>query len=814
MSVNARVVIPEPYALTLDCVNCLTRLADDLRQRPGVSAAEPDAVVGAPGLRYQYDDRVVSPQDITAWLAGAAQELDARTVHQVLAVEGMDCADCAMTLQRGVSRLDGVTHADVNFASARMAVEFDRTRTNDDMIASRVRELGYDLTSPDAPPVSERMAVGSLLQRRSNQYALGSGLLTLLGLLAWALGAPEIVRSAAWITATAIGGLPLALKGVRSVRATRSPDINLLMVLAAAGALAIGEYLEAATVVFLFSLGEALEGYAMDRVRRSVRALLQLAPPTALVQRGLREVELPVSEIAVGEQVIVRSGGRVPLDGSVLRGASHVDQSSITGESVPVAVGPDSPLFAGTLNGSGPLVMRVTRLAADSSVARVIRMVEHAQAQRAPVQRVVDRFARIYTPVVMGLAAAVAVVPPLAGGDWLEWLERALVLLVISCPCALVLSTPISIVSALSAAARNGVLVKGGAAIEQAGRIDTVAFDKTGTLTTGVLALTHTLPLDGRTDAEVLHLAAALEAHSEHPIGRAVVRHAQSLGIHAAAFDDEQSIHGQGIAATNAGQRYVAGTEQLFAAAALTPSVVAAGERVLSEGGTPIFIGTPDAVHAIIGVADTPRVGVRQALDALRAAGVRRIVMLSGDRPEVAQAIGRLVGVDEAHGALLPADKQAAIAALRAEGRNVAMVGDGVNDAPSLASADLGVAMGVAGSDAAVETADVALMGDDLHALAGTVRHGRRTRRIVAANIAISLLTKVVFLGLAVAGIATLWTAILADVGVSLLVCANGMRLLRWPGEGRGRGSDGGSLHEHESARDALPNFNAAAAGD
>jgi Cd2+/Zn2+-exporting ATPase len=730
-------------------------------------------------LRYQYENTAVTPGDVELLARHEMDEAEKHYVHRVLAIEGMDCADCAKTLERGVARLSGVEHAEVNFGAARMAVEFDRRATDLDVIDRRVRELGYSIYQPDLAVEGEGRALVRLISRPDNALTLVAGVLTLIGAVTSLLDAPPSVSIAAYLAAVVAGGVPVARKGLRVIRATHTLDINLLMTIAVIGAVAIGEWFEAATVVFLFSLGEALEGYAMDRVRRSVRSLLSLAPTTAIVRRGNVELERPVSDIVPGELVVIRAGQRIPLDGVVETGASSVDQASLTGESLPVTKEEGDALFAGTMNGSGPLIMRVTRLAGDSSVARIIRLVENAQAQRAPVQRLVDRFARYYTPAVIVGAIAIALVPPMLGGGWLNWLERALVLLVISCPCALVLSTPISIVSALSAAARSGILIKGGAILERAGVIDTIAFDKTGTLTAGQPQVTGILPFGGRSDDAILALAATLERHSEHPLGAAVVREASARALPVGEALGERVVHGAGLIGTLDDTEYRVGSARLFAAEAITSEVDDAIERIEAAGGTTVLVGTNDTIHGAIGFADTPRENAAAALNDLRHHGVDRFVMLSGDRSAAAAGVARDVGITDVRAGLLPEDKLAAIANLRGDQHVVAMIGDGVNDAPSLAAADVGVAMGVAGSDAAVETADIALMGDDLRGLAQTIRLGRRTRQIIAINIGLAIVTKAVFLTLAVTGNATLWMAIAADMGTSLVVIANGLRLLR-----------------------------------
>jgi Cd2+/Zn2+-exporting ATPase len=760
------------------CLPCAERIARQLRALPGVMSVTVEAAPAR--LRYEYDPETVNQVEVEQIALRASSSLGERYVHHVLAVEGMACADCARTVERGVRRLPGVEYANVNLAAARLSVEYDASAVELPTISRRVRELGYTVAEPRLGPVAERLEIRRLIGRRDNLLALIAGLLTLAGTVGALLSAPHWLSTALYAIAIAVGGGPLALKGARAVRATRALDINLLMTVAVLGAAAIGDWFEAATVVFLFSLGEALEGYAMDRVRRSVRALLSLAPPTALVKRRDGDVEVPVTEVRPGELVVVRAGQRIPLDGIVVAGVTTVDQSAVTGESLPAAKSPGSAVFAGTMNGEAPVTLRVTRLAGDSTVAKIIQLVEQAQAQRAPVQLLVDRFARYYTPVVIAGAVAVALVPPLVGGGWLDWIGRALVLLVIACPCALVLSTPVSIVSALSAAARHGILIKGGAALERAAEVDTIAIDKTGTLTAGRPELTGVIPLDGRDERELLALGATLERHSEHPLGRALLRASAARGVAPGNPAGERVIPGAGLVATLDATEYRIGSLRIFEPAALTPEIEALSRRIEESGGSAVFVGARDRVLGVFAFADTARQGAQAALHDLRAAGVRSIVMLSGDRPAAANAVASGLALDRVAAGLLPHEKVAAVRALRKDGHVVAMVGDGVNDAPALAAADLGIAMGVAGSDAAIETADIALMSDDLRGVANAIRLGGRTRRTIAANIALSIGIKALVLSLAVAGQATLWMAIAADVGVSLLVIANGMRLLRW----------------------------------
>ncbi len=759
------------------CIDCAEQVARQLRTLNGVLNV---AVIPAPArISYTYEPETISETDVTSRTRELLDSLSPHLIHHSLAIEGMDCDNCAKTLERGVQRLAGVEHAAVNFGSARLDLAFDSSATTLDAVSRRVNELGYTIARPDAPHETEQSALWRLVRKRDNTLALASAALTLLGIAGWAVGAPETFSNLNYLAAILIGGFPLALKGLRALRATRSLDINFLMTVAVIGALAIGEWIEGAAVVALFSLGEALEGYAMDRARRSIRSLMALAPATALVRRGTVDVEVPVSDVVPGDLVTVRAGERVPVDGVVTAGMSSVDQSALTGESIPVHKESGDALFSGTLNGNGPLTMQVTRLASDSSVARIIRLVEQAQSERAPAQRLVDRFARFYTPAVIAGAVLIATLPPLFGGDAGEWFYRALVLLVISCPCALVISTPVSIVSALSAAAKRGILVKGGAALERAGQITAIAFDKTGTLTTGKPSVTSVEPC-GIDETELLTLAASLEAHSDHPLARAVLDLAHQRGIEPRPATDQVTVPGLGLQATIDGHRLMAGSVRMFSDIPQRPEVTAAVDAIEQRGATAVLIGNQREVLGVIGISDTIRDDAAPALARLHNLGIKRLIMLSGDRQQAAEQIAASAGIDEVRAELLPEHKLDAVAALRQPGEVVAMVGDGINDAPALASADVGIAMGAGGTDVALETADIALMSDRLHGLADTIQLGKDTHRKIWTNISLSLAIKVLFLGLALAGYASLWMAILADVGTSLVVIANGMLLLRW----------------------------------
>ena len=548
----------------------------------------------------------------------------------------------------------------------------------------------------------------------------------------------------------------------------------------------IGEQTEAAATLFLFAVAELLEAFSMDRARNAIKALMDLSPAEANVLRNGVEVRVSVGDIAVGESVVVRPGEKIAVDGEVVLGRSSVNQAPITGESMPVDKEPGAEVFAGSLNGEGALEVRSTKPASDTTLARIIHAVEEAQASRAPSQRFVDRFARVYTPAVVGAALLLAVVPPLLSfGEWGTWVYRALAMLVVACPCALVISTPVSIVSGLTAAARGGVLIKGGAYLEAAGSVTTVCFDKTGTLTEGRPAVTDVVPLDGYGEQEVLRLAAGVERYSEHPLARAILEEAGQRNGSPPPSRDFEAVIGRGARARVEQNLVYVGNERLAQDIGLEMRDVEDRLGALEvEGKTVVVVAIQRDGHAAtvagaIAIADQVRPGARDALRALREAGITHTVMLTGDNEGTARAVATQLGVDEYHASLLPDDKVRIVRTMESRGARVAFVGDGVNDAPALAAATVGVAMGVAGTDVALETADIALMADDLSKLSFAMRLSRQTLRIIRQNIWFSIAVKAVFLVLAVSGWATLWMAVAADMGASLVVIANGLRALR-----------------------------------
>ena len=694
--------------------------------------------------------------------------------ESVFKIEGLDCREEVEILERRLRRLAGVESLSAEALSQRLRVSYDAAKVSTSAIAAAVAETGMRAWLEHEQP----SAMASTARARQ-ALVMVSGAALVMGFGLQLAGFSGRTYLPAFVTAILTGGIYTVRRAFSAARVF-SLDINVLMLLAVAGAMAIGEWEEGATVIFLFAFAQLLEARSMARVRHAIRALMDLSPAEALVHRNGADQRVPVDLVAIGETLVVRPGEKLPLDGEVINGQSPVNQAPITGESLPVDKGPGDNVFAGTINGRGALEVRVTRLRRDTTLARIVNLVETAQARRAPVQVFVDRFARYYTPAVIALAAALVVVPPLLGGSIGEWTYRGLVLLVISCPCALVISTPVSVVSALSAAAREGVLIKGGVHLERTGAVRCVAFDKTGTLTRGVPRVVDVIPLQGTRSDEILRIAAALEARSEHPIAKAILKHAVGSGVPLQSSVGSRALPGLGAEGHVDGRRALVGNHRLFEDHGLcTPEIHEGLDRLAGRGQTAVLVAAEDRPLGIIGVADETREAGRDAIAMLRRQGVKHVVMLTGDHRGTASGMARELGIDEVRAELLPEDKVRAVQDLHKTYGIVAMVGDGVNDAPALAAADVGIAMGVAGTDAALETADVALMADELLKIPFTVRLSRATLRNIKTNVAISLSLKAVFLVMAVAGVATLWMAVLADMGASLFVIANGLRLLR-----------------------------------
>ena len=690
-------------------------------------------------------------------------------------IEGMDCHEEVAILQSRLHRLAGLEALDADVIGQRLRIKYDAAKLSTGSIAEAVAQTGMRAWLEHEEPALVGPSANSRLR-----LLIGSGASFVLGLAAPFLGLPATLAWIPFALSIGLGGTFTARRALLSLR-SGVLDINTLMVIAVIGAMVLGEWSEAASVVFLFALAQLLESRAMDRARGAIRALMDLAPADAIVRRDGHDRRVSVEDVIAGDTIVVRPGEKVPLDGLVSAGRSHVNQAPVTGESLPVEKGPGDEVFAGTINGRGALDVLVTRLRRDSTLARIIHLVENAQAQRAPSQAFVDRFARVYTPVVLVLALAIALAPPLfAGASWATWFYRSLVLLVISCPCALVISTPVSIVSALAAGARKGVLIKGGVHLEKMAAIRCVAFDKTGTLTRGQLTVVDVRPVAGAQAAEVLQLAASLEMRSEHPIGEAIVAYAVSSGVRPIAVDAFQALPGRGAEARLGSHDVVVGSHRLFEERGLcSTEMEAAVDAIEGRGAGAVMVAAGGAPVGVIGVADEPRETARDAVALLRKQGIEHVVLLTGDQEVTARALAETLDLDAYRAALLPEDKVAAVEDLRRRYGALAMVGDGVNDAPALAAADVGIAMGVAGTDAALETADVALMADELSKIPFALRLSRATARNIHANIGFSIVVKAAFLVLAVTGAATLWMAVAADMGASLVVIANALRLLR-----------------------------------
>ena len=688
----------------------------------------------------------------------------------VFRVEGMDCNEEVVILERRLRPLAGMEALSADLVGQRLHVSYDAAKLTTAVIVDAVGQTGMRMWLEHEGPGASGPDVRA---RFWLSLASGAGILAALAASRFS----PALSIGLFVAATVAGGAFPARRALVAIR-TRTVDINVLMVIAVCGALALRQWFEGASVVFLFALAQWLEARTLERARQAIRALVEFSPREAIVKRNGVEQRAPVGTIPVGAEIVVRPGDKIPLDGRVLAGHGDVNQAPITGESLPVDKGPGDEVFAGTINGRGSLDLEVIRVGRDTRLARIIHLVEAAQARRAPVQSFVDRFARIYTPAVIALAAIVAVVPLLAlGGDASTWIYRSLVLLVIACPCALVISTPVSIVAALSAAARNGVLIKGGAHLERLAEVRVVAFDKTGTLTRGEPRVNDVIAVDGEQPSQVLRYAAAVEARSEHALARAISHRASELGLEVPAAQGFMSTPGRGAEARVNERHVIVGNDALLTARgiAVPPESM---EALRQRGSTVVCVAVDGQLLGFIAVADPLRDTARETIEMLRLHGVRRVAMLTGDHAVTARAVAADLALDDNHPGLMPDEKHDLILAMRSDGA-VLMVGDGVNDAPALAAADVGVAMGAAASDAALETADVALMSGELLKLPYALRLARATVRNIKTNLVVSLALKAIFLVAAMTGSATLWMAVLADTGASVIVVANALRLLR-----------------------------------
>jgi Cd2+/Zn2+-exporting ATPase len=774
----------------LDCAVCAESLAAGLRNTPGVRDATVNFAAG--NARVEIDPALLDRAGVVSRIQTLGYTVPAPPSATLrFHVAGMDCADCAASVERVVGAIPGVDVARVNFGAATLTVVPGTDIAPPvDEIARAVGRAGYQATVESGPRGATADALAWWRDHRL-QWVLLAAALWVAGSVVSFTDGQSPLATALFAGAIVAGGWPFARAGMQSARAGRL-DMNVLMSVSAIGAAVLGEWGEGAAVVVLFALGGALQARTLERTRGAIRGLMALSPATASrVDAAGVENSVLVETLSIGDLVRVRPGERIPADGVVVEGVSAVDQSPITGESIPADKVLGDDCFAGTVNGPGALLLRVSRAAADSTLSRVIHLVEEAQGRKAPAPQTAGRVAALYTPAVIAGAALLALGGSLLTDDPRTWIYRALTLLVIACPCALVISTPVSIVSAIGAASRRGILVKGGAALEAAGTAKVVAIDKTGTLTVGRPAVIDVVPLPGgATDVRsLLAAAAAVEALSEHPLARAVALKAREEGIAVPTAGGFVATPGKGASARVGGRATVVGSIRLareleLAGTAERPSALAREMTRLAEAGsTPLFVAAADDVDSalrplgVIAVADRLRPHAADAVRRMRDAGIAHVAVLTGDTRATGAAIARAVGADSVLAELLPEEKAAAVRDLRQRYGPVVMVGDGVNDAPALAIADVGIAMGAAGTDVALETADIALMGDDLNGVAEALELSRRTSRVIRQNIGLSLVTKLAALVLAAFGFVNLWIAVAADMGTSLAVTLNGMRL-------------------------------------
>jgi len=806
----------------MDCPSCAGKVERSVDTLAGVSRIDPQPTTGR--LTVDYDPDTTTPADVRERVEKAGYEIEGGLVTETFSVPDMDCASCAGKVENALAGVDGIAEYDTRPTSGTVVVSYDGDQIGAADIVAAIENAGYDVTDTTTEGGSEGGAEPTSVWRsRRAMNTWASAGLTLVGLLvqflvtgldAVLLSLPGIAISVAdglFLVAVAIGGQAILRNGYYSLR-NRNLDIDLLMSVAILGALAasllFGQelYMEAATLAVLFSVAQLLERRSMDEARNSLRELMELSPDEATVRRDGEELVVPADELQVGDVVVVKPGEKIPTDGQVLEGASAVNQAPITGESVPVDKQPGDEVYAGTINEEGYLEVQVTAAAGEDTLSQVIELVEDAQGNKTEREQFVERFASYYTPIVVAAAVLTAAVPPLLfGAPAATWFVYGLTLIVLSCPCAFVISTPVTVVSGITSGAKNGVLVKGGNHLEAMGGVEAIALDKTGTLTKGELTVTDVVPLGGRTKDEVLACARGLESRSEHPIGEAVIAEAEQAGVEKPTVSAFESITGKGVRAKLDESVHYAGKPGLFESLGFDLShvhattdggvVMAKAEaqceragcldllaetvpQLQAEGKTVVLVGTEDELEGLVAVADEVRPEAAATVDRLHDLGIQHVTMLTGDNERTAATIAEQVGVDDYRAELLPAEKVAAVEELAERYEGVAMVGDGVNDAPALAAATVGIAMGAAGTDTALETADIALMGDDLSRLPYLYELSNEANRVIRQNIWASLGAKAL-LALGVPfGLVPIWAAVLVgDAGLTMAVTGNAMRL-------------------------------------
>lgn len=764
---------------------CIQRLTDVL-QAQGLEKVHVTQQDGKPLLCLHYDPATISPTQVRDMAQAAGAQLSARYQHELMRIDGMDCATCATVIEHALQRLEGVEEAAVSYAAERMRLEYDTHRVSRQAIVQRLQALGYSVREPEHEETWFE-------QYRELIVSAVAGALLLAG---WLVGTRQgvgtpLVSAGLMGASMVIGGYYAMRDAWQSIR-ERVLDIDVLMIVAAMGAAALGQWAEGALLLVLFSLGHALEHLAMDRARHAMEALANLAPKTALVLRDGAELELPVESLQRGDQVLVKPGQRVAADGKVLEGVSAVNQAAITGESMPVDKAVDSLVFAGTVNGGGLLRVEVTKLARDSSLARMVHLVAEAQTEKSPTQRFVSRFEKVFVPLVLLGVAALIVIPPLLGMPFAESFYRAMAVLVAASPCALAIATPSAVLAGVARAARGGVLIKGGMHLENLRSLSVMAFDKTGTITTGKPSVTDVIALDG-SEADLLAMAASIESRSGHPLAQAVVQAARARQLAWPEATDVQSVTGKGMHAVVSSRPVSIGNLRLFEVDGVPDTVRQQVLGLEALGKTTMLVRREGTFLGLLALADTPRPSMRDVFVQLASLGIGQTVMLTGDNEPVAKAVAASVGIADVRAGLLPEEKLKVIDELMRDHQQVAMVGDGVNDAPAMARATIGIAMGGAGTDVALETADVALMGDDLSRLPFAIALSRASHRIIQQNLwaafgVVALLIPATLLGLASMGV-----AVLIHEGATVLVVLNALRLLRFRDPKAGRAGQTGA---------------------
>lgn len=694
---------------------------------------------------------------------------------QVYRLQGLSCTNCAAKFERNIREIETVEDVQLNFGASKITIYGDASVIQ----LEKAGEFDGIKVIPEHQKWVEQKV--PFWKKRGNVTASISLLLVMIGYLAsFQLGEKNPLTIGVFAASIVIGGYFLFTQGFKNLFRLQF-DMKTLMTIAIIGAALIGEWSEGAVVVFLFALSEALEGYSIEKARQSIRSLMKIAPSTATIIRNGREIDVDVNDIEIDDIMLIKPGQKIGMDGEVISGESTINQAAITGESIPAHKVVGDEVFAGTINQEGSLEVRVTKRVEDTTLAKIIHLVEEAQAEKAPTQRFVDRFAKYYTPLILVIAFFVATLPPLFfAGSWEHWIYQGLAVLVVGCPCALVISTPVAIVTAIGNAARNGVLIKGGIHLEETSRINVIAFDKTGTLTAGQPEVTDIVSFSSLETNEILQIAAAVEKHSQHPLASAIVKKANKELLELPAAQRFQSITGKGAKAFVRDSEYFIGSPKHFEDMyPVSENVLEKVNDLQNAAKTVMLVGNTEEVLGLLAVSDRIRKSSFSIIQKLKKLGIEKTVMLTGDNKATAEAIGKQLGLSEVQAELLPHDKLSEIRRLLEQHGSVAMVGDGVNDAPALATATVGIAMGGAGTDTALETADIALMADDLEKLPDTIALSRKALQIIKQNISLALALKLIALLLIIPGWLTLWLAIFADMGATLLVVANSLRLMK-----------------------------------